>query len=114
MDEFNFKGFGDMGQNSVIGLLVIPWLRVAWKKYISGDFVSYKTLKENQDKMDAKLNGHLELEAKEDIMFSELRSDHANLKNMVATENGHIFSQLATIHQKLDDLMKIMIQQKDR
>ena len=119
MDEFNFKNFGDTGQNSVIGLLIIPWIRVAWKKWISGDFVSYKTLKENQDKMETKLNGHLEKEAGEDIVNAQERAKLMALQEKVSTENGHLFKQNETMFEKFDNLnskidkiMEIMIQQK--
>ena len=126
MDDLNIgKMASEYGWGVAVGLLALQWLPVFYKKWVSGSYISYKVLKQGMEKIEIKLNGHLEKEAQEDVMFATLKGDHANLKELVSTENGHIFGQLKSIHEKMDfqtnsinskidDLMKILLQKNGK
>jgi len=83
------------------------FLHPQWKKS-KGTYVSYSAIKEQMNSLENKLNGHLVKENVEDIMFAKLETDHENLKDKIQTETGHIFGQLASIHERLDQIFEIL------
>lgn len=123
--EFLFKVFekygwvGVMAAFIAIDKFVIPW----WRKNHSKKWVSWTELqsqiKGNADtiaEVKNKLGKHLEEEAEEDIMVAKLQTDHDNLKEKVETENNHVFSQLKSLHEKIDakfdTLTRILLEKK--
>lgn len=95
-------------------------------KKANGTFVSYKELNEKigivtarvnttQDSCDKRFEDYgefLKLEAKEDLRMKEIEMKTVHLERVVETENKHIFNQLGSLHDKMDSLTSILLQQK--
>ena len=67
------------GIEGVIGLWIIyeKWIK-PWRKKDNGEWISYKDIKlvkEKQDAMEVKLNGHLEKSAQEDLKINSMEKD---------------------------------------
>lgn len=58
-----------------------------------------------------KMEEHLKKEALEDIRMAKLEAEQVSLAKSMETENGHIFKQLGSLHEKMDSLITILIQQ---
>ena len=59
--------------------------------------------------LESALKGHLEKEAIEDIRLGKMDVQLIALEDRVILENGHIFSQLKSIHEKIDKLFEVLL-----
>ena len=84
MDEFLLKVFEKYGLPGAITLFIFwdKFVYPKWKKS-QGNYVSYKDLKLQIDKIVDKLELHLEKEAKEDILFATMKNEQDHFKEEV-------------------------------
>jgi len=133
-----FKPFIDVYERfGWVGLIValiyvdsflLPKIIRAWK----GDkYISWKDLHDRQNIYERKIEmierSHVEIakmvgildgnysrqvekDALRDIQNAELRTDHVSLKLLLQTEREHIFSQLKSLHDKVDQNYKSIME----
>jgi len=92
------------GWVGVIILFLAQYGKVAWEKWITGEHVSSKELKEKITTMDLIVTDHLKKEALEDIMLAEIRKDQEHIRERQA-DLKEMLEKLEVHQQKQFDLI---------
>ena len=107
MDDF--KALNEYGWKVVASLVLIPWARMAWKKWISGDWTSYNDLKvstqSNKDRIES-LHGIVNTIENEFRKLDKTLVDHLNKEQEEDVRN-------AKMEVRIDNLQQIMVELKE-
>ena len=114
MDEFLLEAAKKYGMSGIISLFIIwdKFIYPQWKKS-QGNFVSYKDLKEQLEKLEGKvsayevkLSAHLDKEAQEDIVLAKMQSEQDHFKE----EFKDFKENQKAIFAMISDIKNILIQ----
>ena len=98
-------------QNGLVGILALLWayreFYVPHKKKKDGTWISWEEIDVRLESMEKKLNGHLEAEAREDIMFAEMKQEQKFIRERFDTLK-EMFEKLEVHQQKSFDLISSM------
>lgn len=127
MDDLNLEKYGTVG---ALAAVAMPYIRMAYKKWVTGDWTSYGDLKKSDEAHTIKLNelsgtvNHISedlqkvtkiqidrevKEGLEDVVLEGMRRDIASVKNSEDLEHKHIFSQIETLFAKVDENHKEVV-----
>lgn len=120
----HFDQFISFAKHYGLSTAIAVWL--FWKHYLEpkekkkkGTYVSWQTITERQDSHSTKigvlqtqLDRHLEKEAEEDIRMERMAGEIKSIEDKRITESGHVFSQLKSLHEKVDSLTRILLEAK--